>query len=122
MTDAKTGWHPVGSVIDIEQDEALKIIGRQQATPLDNGQPLPTTPSDEVKSPKLTKEERELAIKDLLPVKGIGEKNVDAIIDAGYLTIEDLLDVTEEQLAAIDRVTKANAKSIVKDVPTYFED
>ena len=109
-------WLPTGSVIEVEQPDALKMIQRGSATPIDTGADLAPGEGDE---DTLTKEQRSAMAAELLEVKGVTKKNVDGIIDAGYTTIPELQEATAEQLAALPKVSEKQAGHIVADAAEF---
>jgi replicative superfamily II helicase len=110
-------WLPAGTVLDIEHDEAMKLIARNTATAVDGGDPFPSDDAGPVS--RLTDVEMDEAIEELTQVKYINKKNVRAVIEAGYKNIEELQAATEEQIAAIPGIVAKHAKTIVTDAAEF---
>jgi len=109
-----------GSVVEVSKEDGLKMISRGQASALDTGKDMPS--ADDANVDKLSDEARATAREELLQVKGVTKKNVDAIIDAGYTTITELQEATEEQLAALPNVSAKQAENIVADAAEFVDE
>lgn len=125
---ARTKWLPAGSVVELDKVDALNLIANEQATALDTGMDIPSeqtapaaqvAPAAEGDSSDDTAEQRAACIDELLQVKGITDKNVNAIYDAGFTSVAALQKATAAQLKAVPDITLRVAQMIVRDAAEF---
>lgn len=111
---AGTKWLPAGSIVELDKADALKLIANEQATALDTNSALPSeAPSAPAETTKTE------AIAELMQVKGVSEKNANALYDAGYTSITALQKVTAAQLKELEGITPRVAQMIVRDAAEF---
>lgn len=98
----------IGTVVEADKKEAVRLIALEAATPVDEKEPV----VEDVTEAKVD-------TKELLEVKGITKKNIEALVAAGFNTIKSLQGATAEQLTQIKGISKTTAETIKKDAADF---
>lgn len=76
--------------------------------------PLPTSGMTGVECPECPREPSD----ELRTISGVGANKAEALIDAGYQTIDDVAEASQDELAEIEGIGKALAARIRADLTT----
>jgi helix-hairpin-helix protein len=101
-------WLPVGSIIEVDADEARKLIERKQATPLDDGSAVGNAAAADV-------DPEGVAVEALCTLDGVSKKTAKLLYAAGYASPDALseAEVAVDDLTEIEGISEKMADRIV---------
>jgi ERCC4-type nuclease len=114
-----SGYHNPGSLLELDDDEAKRLIRIKAAVVPPEPEPKEPEPeSDE----ELTEEELAQIMEELEPIDGVSEAIASELIDAGYQSLEAVAEANAADLEKIKGIGKKSAVTIIESAQELLED